>query len=94
MKIVVTGGLGYIGSVLVPLLRARGDAVEVIDTDWFNAARVGGPSGEIVAEPDFRNAGPEQFYGVDAVIHLAGLSNDPLGSLEPEFTHALNNFKR
>lgn len=91
MKILVTGGLGYVGSALVPQLQDRGDLVSIVDPDWFETARVGSPVEGLVVAPDFRELDAGVVGNVEAVIHLAALSNDPLGALNPAITHHFNN---
>jgi nucleoside-diphosphate-sugar epimerase len=91
MKVLVTGHKGYIGSVLVPLLLGRGHDVIGLDSDLFEECTY---AGELTRVPEFRcdvrDAEPRMLEGVDAVIHLAGLSNDPLGDYDPALTDAIN----
>jgi nucleoside-diphosphate-sugar epimerase len=91
MKVLVTGHDGYIGTVLTPLLQQAGHEPHGLDTSLFaNHALIDPP--EIPArEADVRDVAPEDLDGYDAVIHLAALSNDPLGDLAPEITHAVNH---
>lgn len=92
MRVLVTGHQGYLGTVLVPVLRARGHEVTGLDTGWFADCVLGAdpqdPPGSAV---DLRDVTLEQLAGFDAVIHLAALSNDPMGSLVPEITHEINH---
>ena len=92
MKVLVTGSRGYIGSVLVPMLLERGHEVVGYDSDLFRACTFGG---EVVEVPtvvkDVRDAEPDDIAGCEAVIHLAGLSNDPLGDYDPSLTDAINH---
>ena len=94
MRVVVTGHLGYIGTVMVPILRNAGHEVIGYDTDLY-ASCTFCPGGRIETVPviakDVRDADAADFKGVDAVIHLAALSNDPLGNLDPENTYAINH---
>lgn len=94
MRVVVTGHLGYIGTVMVPLLEAAGHDVIGYDTDLY-ARCTFEQGGDIAKVPmiakDVRDADAADFKGVDAVIHLAALSNDPLGNLDPENTYAINH---
>ena len=91
MQVLVTGHNGYIGAVMVPMLRAAGHEVTGLDTFFYEGCSM---SGEPAAGPalrmDVRDVRAEQLQGFDAVIHLAALSNDPLGDLEPELTYAIN----
>jgi len=78
MRVLVTGHRGYIGSVLVPLLLDHDHEVTGIDSDLFRACTF---DGRLMDIPeligDVRDIEPENLAGFDAVIHLAGLSNDP-----------------
>ncbi len=91
MRVAITGHQGFIGSVLAPLLTAAGHEVKALDTGFFAACGFGSLQR---AEPpgrwDLRNATAADLAGCEAVIHLAGLSNDPLGDLDPELTYAIN----
>jgi nucleoside-diphosphate-sugar epimerase len=91
MRVVVTGHHGYIGSALVPVLTEAGHEVSGIDAFYYEGCdlRPGG------AEPnpvplDVRDVSARDFAGAEAVVHLAALSNDPLGALSPELTHEIN----
>lgn len=92
MRVLMTGHKGYIGTVMVPFLRERGHEVVGMDTGLF-AACLSGPGAVEVPElrVDVRDAQIEHLEGIDAVIHLAALSNDPLGDLEPEHTYDINH---
>jgi nucleoside-diphosphate-sugar epimerase len=94
MRVLVTGHLGYIGTVLTPLLVHAGHDVVGLDSDLYRGCTFGPPD----AVPDvpwirrdLRDVEPGDVDGVDAVIHLAALSNDPLGDLEPELTYDINH---
>lgn len=90
MKILVTGHDGYIGTVLVPLLRRAGHEVVGMDSYLFEDCAFA-PSEPVPAlRLDVRDARPEHFEGVDAVVHLAAISNDPLGDLNPATTYSIN----
>lgn len=94
MRVAVTGHKGYIGTVMVPLLQARGHEVTGYDIDIYSRCNfaAGGRIDDIPAiAKDVRDATPGDFKGIDAVIHLAALSNDPLGNLDPETTYAINH---
>ena len=89
MKVIVTGHDGYIGTVLVPLFVAAGHEVVGIDTKLFEGCTFGAEGlGARPADPQGhpRRRGVDDLEGVDAVVHLAGISNDPLGDLNPECT--------
>lgn len=91
MKVLVTGHKGYIGACLVPMLLDRGHDVTGLDSDLFAACTfVGGLADVPAYECDVRDATPEMLEGFDAVIHLAGLSNDPLGDYDPTLTEQIN----
>ncbi|MBI9082528.1 MAG: NAD(P)-dependent oxidoreductase [Desulfobacterales bacterium] len=92
MRIMVTGHRGYIGTVLVPLLSAQGHEVVGVDSDLYRGCTFGAPIPRIdQGARDIRSLGPADFRGVHSVIHLAGLSNDPLGLLNPKLTMAVNH---
>ncbi len=91
MRILLTGHDGYIGTVLAPILRAAGHEVVGLDAGLFTACGFGRPP---AAPPsvrlDVRDAEAGHLAGFDAVVHLANLSNDPLGNLSPGLTEAIN----
>ena len=92
MKILVTGDKGYIGSVMVPLLLQEGHTVCGLDCDWFEHSAFGKPLREVPSmKKDLRDVEAADLRGWDAVIHLAALSNDPLGDLNPELTYEINH---
>ena len=92
MRVLVTGHDGYIGSVLVPILRQAGHEVVGLDTGLF-ADCVLGPAPEEVKtlRVDLRDVEPPTSPGFDAVMHLAALCNDPLGNLNPDLTYDVNH---
>ncbi len=91
MTVMVTGNLGYIGSVLTPLLAQRGHQVRGFDSglfrDCFLTPAVE-PTEQIVK--DIRDIELEDLDGVTTIVHLAGLSNDPLGEVDDALTEAIN----
>lgn len=92
MKVLVTGHKGYIGTVLVPMLLKAGHEVAGLDSDLFRRCTYGRLETHIPETiKDIRDAAPEDVRGFDAVIHLAGLSNDPLGNLDPQLTYEINH---
>ncbi len=92
MKIMVTGHDGYIGAVMVPLLQGAGHEVVGLDVGWFDGCDFREePPSVPTQRVDIRDADAVDFEGLDAVIHLAALSNDPLGDLNPETTYDINH---
>jgi nucleoside-diphosphate-sugar epimerase len=92
MRILVTGHKGYIGTAMVPMLLGAGHEVCGLDSDLFQQCTFG-PGLPTIAELrlDLRDVPRTLLEGFDAVIHLAALSNDPLGDLNPEMTYAINH---
>lgn len=91
MRILVTGERGYIGTLLVPMLLGRGYEVSGLDSDLFARCTFIGEIPEIESlRKDIRDVQERDLRGFEAVIHLAGLSNDPLGDLNPSVTHDIN----
>jgi nucleoside-diphosphate-sugar epimerase len=89
--ILVTGHRGYVGSVLVAELVAAGHTVRGLDVGFFTADGAGTPSGVIEERPvDIRDVQAADVEGCDAVVHLAALSNDPLGEIDPRLTEDVN----
>ena len=91
MKVLVTGSQGYIGSILVPMLIDRGNDVIGLDTDYYRKCTytAASPKNSFIGK-DVRDVTIEDLRGFEAVIHLAGLSNDPLGDYRPELTAEIN----
>lgn len=91
MKVLVTGHHGYIGSVMAPFLRDAGLTIAGIDTFFYEgcdlmADRIDFPS----ARRDVRDLAADALTGFDAIVHLAALSNDPLGDLNARWTYDVN----
>lgn len=92
MRVLVTGHLGYIGTVMVPMLIAEAHEVVGLDSDLFERCTFGDGIQNIPElKKDIRDVEVSDLDGFDAVIHLAGLSNDPLGDLNPELTYEINH---
>lgn len=89
MKILVTGGCGYVGSVLTPALLAAGHDVVVVDTMWFGNF-LDRHDRLRVAQGDLRDTDALPLAGVDAVIHLANIANDPSVELDPVMSWEVN----
>jgi nucleoside-diphosphate-sugar epimerase len=93
MRVLVTGHLGYIGAVMVPVLLEEGHQVVGLDTGWFRDCRfAAGPAlAEVPSiERDLRDVERADLEGFEAVVHLANLSNDPLGDLDGGLTRDIN----
>jgi nucleoside-diphosphate-sugar epimerase len=92
MRVLLTGHKGYIGTVMVPMLLAQGHEVIGLDSDLYAGSTFGGGIQSIPdMKKDVRDVELSDLDGFDAVLHLAGLSNDPLGDLNPELTYEINH---
>lgn len=96
MKVLITGVDGYIGAVLAPLLMRRGHDVTGMDAGlyrdgWLYSDLTLSQTQPRVLSKDIRRVEAEDVAGVDAVVHLAELSNDPLGENNPELTYEINH---
>jgi len=93
MRVLVTGHNGYIGSVLAPFIAAAGHEVVGLDTFLFSDCTFGddAPDATPARRLDVRDIRSAEFAGFDAIIHLAALSNDPLGNVNPDCTFDINH---
>lgn len=94
MHVLLTGHLGYIGTVLAPVLIKAGHKVTGLDSDLYSRCtfQAGGAVPDLpTIRKDVRDVETADFQGIDAVIHLAALSNDPLGNLKPGITDEINH---
>lgn len=95
MHVLVTGGAGYIGTTLAPMLLERGHDVTILDRFYFgedllNELRQSHPDRLRTLRSDVRDITAEDVEGIDGVIDLAGISNDPACALNPELTRRIN----
>ncbi len=91
MRVLLTGHQGYIGTVMTPMLLAAGHDVVGLDSDLFTQCTFGDGIQNIPEiKKDIRDVTASDLDGFEAVIHLAGLSNDPLGDLNPKLTYQIN----
>ena len=91
MRVLITGHQGYIGVVLAPMVRDAGHDVVGLDNGLFRDCTFGAAPDEFeTLTMDVRDVTVDQLRGFDAVIHLAALSNDPLGDLNPDITYDIN----
>jgi nucleoside-diphosphate-sugar epimerase len=94
MRVLVTGHKGYVGTVMVPMLIEAGHEVVGLDSDLYERCTFGHGDGIMdipELKEDIRDVEASDLAGFEAVIHLAGLSNDPLGDLNPELTYEINH---
>lgn len=93
MRILVTGNEGYLGSLLAPELMKRGFEVIGLDTGFYADTMLfhTGQNAPPTLNCDLRRIEPGLLAGVDAIVHMAELSNDPIGQLAPEITHEINH---
>ena len=90
-RILVTGHHGYIGSIMAPVLAQMGNHVVGLDVDYFTACTIAsGSNGVPSRHKDVRDVTADDLKGFDAVVHLAALSNDPVGNLNDEWTREIN----
>jgi len=94
MRVLVTGHRGYIGTIMVPMLIQSGHEVVGLDSDLYEQCTFGdelGIQNIPTLNKDIRDVEASDLDGFDAVIHLVGLSNDPLGDLDPQLTDEINH---
>lgn len=93
MRVLLTGHDGYIGHVLLPMLLDRGHQVTGLDSFLYEDCGFADEetSPTTVVRKDVREVDLDDLHGLDAVLHLAGISNDPLGDLQPAATYAINH---
>jgi nucleoside-diphosphate-sugar epimerase len=92
LRVLITGYNGYIGTVLVPMLKRAGHDLVGLDSDLFAACTFGPDALEIKpVEADVRDIESEDIIGFDAVVHLAAICNDPVGNLNPQVTYEINH---
>ena len=94
MRIIVTGCDGYLGSLLAPELIRQGHEVVGIDTGFYKEGTLyrSGKTVPLTLVKDIRQIEAEDLQGFDAVVHMAELSNDPLGQLAPTITYDINHY--
>ena len=92
MRVLITGHNGYIGSVLAPMVRAAGHDIVGLDSFLFEGGTFGPDRTHIDSlRMDLRDVQVDDLRGFDAVMHLAALSNDPLGDVNPQITYDINH---
>jgi len=92
MRVLLTGHDGYIGAVMIPVLREAGHEVVGLDSHLFETCSFGEYTSPIPSlRRDIRDVARADLEGFDAIIHLAAISNDPLGNLNPDCTYAINH---
>jgi len=92
VRVLLTGHNGYIGTVLAPLLERAGHQVVGLDTGYFEGCTLGEAPERIPAmRKDLRDLEVDDLRGFEAVVHLAALSNDPLGDLDERLTYDINH---
>jgi len=92
MRIIVTGHKGYVGTIMVPLLQAEGYDILGLDSCFYNSNNLEDNMYDIpYLKKDIRDIESSDLKGYEAIIHLAALSNDPLGNFDPKLTYSINH---
>lgn len=92
MRVLITGHKGYIGVIMAPMIQAAGYEVVGLDSDIFEDCAFSAVKTDFrEIKKDIRDVQPEDLAGIDAIIHLAAISNDPIGNLNPELTYEINH---
>lgn len=92
MNVLVTGHRGFIGTVMVPILLREGHQVTGLDTDLYRYCTYGDEPVDVPSiDKDVRDVQKADLQGFDAIVHLAALSNDPLGNINPDLTYDINH---
>jgi nucleoside-diphosphate-sugar epimerase len=93
VRILLTGHQGYLGTVMAPILTTAGHEVTGLDSGLFAESVLGSLDSPDAPglTTDVRDVTVEQLGGFDAVVHMAAISNDPMGSLAPEITYDINH---
>ena len=96
MKVLVTGTEGYLGCLLPPLLMERGYEVIGVDTGFYKVGWLYNDTGVTAKtlNKDIRHISAEDLQDVEAIVHMAELSNDPTGQLAPQITYEINSFSK
>lgn len=93
MKILVTGTEGYLGTLLAPILMRGGHDITAVDTGFYKAGWLyhGSPLTPRTLNKDIRHITSDDLAGIEAIVHMAELSNDPTGELSPRITYEINH---
>ncbi len=92
MRVLITGHLGFIGTLMTPVFQRAGHEVVGLDNDYYEGSTYEAGIADVPHMlGDIRDVRASDLVGFDAVVHLAALSNDPLGNLDPEVTMAINH---
>jgi nucleoside-diphosphate-sugar epimerase len=91
MRVLVAGDRGYLGAVIVPFLQNAGHDVIGLDAGWYDGCDFGPPpAGYEQRTGDIRDVQPDELVGLDVIVNLAAISNDPVGDLNPQATFSVN----